>query len=272
MKKLILVGMGLSCALALAACGDKESYSKEEVDDLIKAAVVESEEGVENNIEKVEQTPDEEKMIVTTGSEQVAKIRGSYVKVEDLPDLMQQTVVSETDNGYKVYAKNSRVQHNDLEIMVNSFDVIKYLESDVTTNVFRAEEGKSYIMVAFTVQNLGDRASSIQDNTFIQDLLITDASGNTIQSYTDSNKHRSIAGYYLEQLGLDYKPQRDIERLGYTTHIIGYEVNDEYLQPGNQLWLRQDSSWAYGGDKYKLPFYDIPNDFLLPVADQITAY
>src|SRR4051812_18410849 len=120
MKKKMLVGIGLSCALALAACKDQETYSKEEVDDLIKAAVEESVENEWSNVEQADQMPGKGEMNASTGGEHVAAIRGSYVKVENLPDLMQQTVVSETDNGYKVYAKNSRVQHNDLEVMVQS--------------------------------------------------------------------------------------------------------------------------------------------------------
>ena len=49
---------------------------------------------------------------------------------------------------------------------MTSVEVIKYLESDFSSDVLRAGEGKSYIIMHLTGQNIGDREEKNDVHTF----------------------------------------------------------------------------------------------------------
>lgn len=254
----------------LSACGDKEeTYSKEEVQKLVEEAVNEAqadnkqivEEEVTSDLpeENVELTP------ATDTSSNQNPIRGAFNRYEFLPVLEEQVFTEE--KGEKIYEMNSPVTHDDLEYHIYEFEIVKYLESDFTSNIFRSEEGKSYVIVFLTGQNMGDRATTIYDEHFYNKLLITDKNGQVIESYSDELNDQRVVRYYLEQYGSELDNSSKIERLGHFSYLVGYEVDDEYLQPGNQLRLSQGDTFRYSGDEYEVPFYEITSDFELPVVE-----
>lgn len=270
MRNRIMLGLGLISALALSACGDNEEmYSKEEVEKLVNEAVKEATLAPENGEinEEEENTSDSKEENVdfpttTDTNTQEGPIRGAFNKYENLPvsDEEQYTI---DDQGLKLYEMNSKVSHDNFEFYVSEFEVVKYLESNFTSNIIRSEEGKSYIMVFITGQNIGDRATTISDNGFNENLLITNKNGEFVESYGS----KDISRLYLEQYGSQEQDTFEtIERLGYFSYLVGYEVDDKYLDNGNILWLSQGRSTRYDGQRYKIPFYEITSDFKLPVV------
>lgn len=268
-----LLALGFLSVLVLSACGgEEETYSKEEVEKLVKEAVNEATQTQSENAKVTEKETTDLKegnseMIPTTEiTSQQGPVRGAFNRYEYLP-VLDEPVFTVNEYGYKEYEMNSPVNHSDLKFSVTEFEIVKYLESDFTTNIFRSEEGKSYVIVFIAGQNMGDRATTVKDNYFQNDLVITDKNGEVIKEYSDYYGNQRIAKYYLEQFGSVLDEDKNIERLGYFSYLLGYEVDDEFLQPGNILWLRQNSSIAYGGDEYKVPFYELENDFELPVVE-----
>lgn len=267
MKKNVIAFSLLSTSLLLTACGnEEESYSREEVAEIVNAAVAEA----------TNQSTEQEEVDIQTDSATDVQAMDTYEKETvrgafNVYGIREDNFLNEesfTKNGHdKDYDLYSPINHNGLLYNVIHLEVIKYLESDFTSNVLRAKEGKSYIIMQLTGQNIGDRERTIDINEFFPKLWIYDENNEIVGGLHNSSSS-AVVHAYLEQYGTKLDTAMRVERLGYFNYTLGFTVKDELLKPGNKLVLHQPTLPGKRLEEYNAAVYQLGSDFELPIVEE----
>lgn len=257
-----------STSLFLTACGnDEKKYSSEEVAEIVNKAVAEANQPSSGQEETEVEVDIQENLVMgdqPTENYENEVVRGSFIR-DDISEDKFLTEESFTKDGrYKVYDLYSPINHNGLLYNVTSLEVIKYLESDFTSNLVRAGEGKSYIIMHLTGQNVGDREKKIDVNTFSPNLMVYDENDNYVGRDINNLNTSAVVNAYLEQYGVKLDPFTKVERLDNFHYILGFTVEDELLKPGMKLVLEERTIPGQRLEEYNAAVYQFENEFILP--------
>lgn len=269
MKRMNLMAMSLlSTSLFLTACGDnEEKYSDEEVAEIVNNAVAEAQKQSVAQDETEVDVDIQEDLVMgdqPTNPYENEVVRGSFIR-EDISEEKFLNEESFTKDGRdKDYELYSPINHNGLLYNVTSLEVIKYLESDFTSNLVRAGEGKSYIIMHLTGQNVGDREKKIDVHTFTPNLMVYDENDNYVGRDINNLNTSAVVNAYLEQYGVKLDPFTKVERLDNFHYILGFTVEDELLKPGMKLVLEERAIPGQRLEEYNAAVYQFENDFILP--------
>lgn len=278
-KKMNLAVCLFSTSLFLTACGnDEKKYSSEEVAEIVNKAVAEAlqqnsgqeetEVGIQEDLVMGDQPTDTYENEVMgdqpTDPYENEVVRGSFTRNDISEDKFLTEESFTKDGRYKEYDLYSPINHNGLLYNVTSIEIIKYLESDFTSNLVRAGEGKSYIIMHLTGQNVGDREKNIDVHTFTPQLKVYDENDNFVGRDINNLNTSAVVNAYLEQYGVQLDPFTKVERLDNFHYILGFTVEDELLKPGMKLVLEERTSFGQRLEEYTAAVYQFENDFILP--------
>lgn len=236
------------CALLLGACsGETEEVSEESLNTTDDERLNELD-VTEGNTQTF--SPTDAELGQERGIE--VKVTGDYieypVKEQSNKEIIEVHNYSNEFNNYdKLYKEGSYVIHNDYGYTIKNIEEVKYLESNMTNNLFSAEEGHSYLIVQIEIENIGDRDTTINVSP---NLRIDDADGKLLAKR--ENKENP-AKYYLEQYGEELVIlNRGVERGQVIEYVLAYEISDE-IPSGSKMYLSQGDTFGYAGETYKLP-------------------
>lgn len=266
-KNLMAVSL-LSTSLFLTACGnDEKKYSSDEVAEIVNNAVAEAQKQSTAQDETEVDVDIQEDLVMgdqPTNPYENEVVRGSFIR-EDISEEKFLNEESFTKDGReKDYELYSPINHNGLLYNVTSLEVIKYLESDFTSNILRAGKGRSYIIMHLTGQNIGDREKKIDVHTFTPQLEVYDENDNFVGRDINNLNTSAVVNAYLEQYGTQLDPIMRVERLDNFHYILGFTVEDELLKPGMKLVLHERAGSGMRLEDYNAAVYQFENDFILP--------
>ncbi|MCM3390691.1 hypothetical protein LG296_21115 (plasmid) [Ureibacillus chungkukjangi] len=249
-NKLLLIA-ALS-TLLLTACGNSEQsdVSKETSED-VKVEVATEEVSTEEEAQTNNETLNE---VANSGSSNDGNnigidATGDY-KIYSLPKQLNEEVYSTDEDGFKIYDEGSNAVHENFQYNITGIESVKYLESEATSNVLRADDGEQYIIVQIIATNIGDRVSSSSSFDKIQPkLYVYDENGEVLDSAEMSDE---TALYYLEQYDQEQLSLGGIERNAFVPYVLAYSISSD-VPVGSQLVLYQRSNISYKGTEYKLP-------------------
>lgn len=248
-NKLLLIA-ALS-TLLLTACGNSEQsdVSKETSED-VKVEVATEEISSEEEAQTDSETLNEVANSASNDGNNIGIDATGDYKIYSLPKQLNEEVYSTDEDGFKIYDEGSNAVHENFQYNITGIESVKYLESEATSNVLRADEGEQYIIVQIIATNIGDRVSSSSSFDKIQPkLYVYDENGEVLDSAEMSDE---TALYYLEQYDQEQLSLGGIERNAFVPYVLAYSISSN-VPVGSQLVLYQRSNISYKGTKYKLP-------------------
>lgn len=254
MRKVILIA-GLS-TLLLGACGESDTapnseakITEKQIEEAVNAAVekrIEELGGIDLLVtEYVAEASTKKSSTIPNNTE--AAVKGDFT-VYPVATPLEKVAFTESEHGLKIYEKGSNVVHKDFEYYVTNIESIRYLESNATSNVLSADEGKQYIIVQINAKNIGDRISGGAFNGIDPHLEVYDGNGKILDS---SENKGTIASYYLEQYGKKQQNLGGIERLDSVPYTLAYKIDSD-LPIGSEFALYQENNFGYSDKDYKL--------------------